>query len=137
MFPVDRVPDGAIFAPHHFFIGAGLIGLVLATMWNDSVREPWAAAAALAGSTFSFTLAWPHYPEVGAALTLMGLGGLVVAPARAYWRLRGHRLIATYYVGVLVVADDVLEHAFGIATPLDTLWTVVLLPLVRWIATVL
>ena len=136
MFPVDRVPDGAIFAPHHAYLGTGVVALVLATMWNDSTREPWAAAAALVAVVFSFATVWPFYPEVGAAVALLGVGALAVAPARDYWRPKTRTLLAAYYVGVLIVADDVLEHALGVWTPLDAFWNVLLHPLVEWIGAV-
>lgn len=48
MFPVERVPDGAIFAPHHFWLGVGI-------------------------AVFAFGLCWRYYPVTGATGTLVGL----------------------------------------------------------------
>lgn len=47
-WPADRIPDGDVSAPHHFWVG-------------------------LAVTAFSFGSVWPHYPVVGAAGTLLGL----------------------------------------------------------------
>lgn len=50
----------------------------------------------VAVAVFSFWSVWPAYPAVGAVGTLLGL---------------------------LVALDDAVEHAFGIPTPLDQLWS--------------
>jgi hypothetical protein len=48
MFPHEAVPDGAVFAPHHFWIGVGI-------------------------AVFAFGLTWRYYPVTGAVGTLVGL----------------------------------------------------------------
>lgn len=48
MFPAENVPDGAIFAPHHFYVGVII-------------------------AVFSFALVWRYYPVTGATGTLIGL----------------------------------------------------------------
>lgn len=48
MFPVESVPDGAIFAPHHFWIGVGV-------------------------AVFAFGFVWRVYPVTGAVGSLLGL----------------------------------------------------------------
>jgi hypothetical protein len=53
---------------------------------------------------FGFVSVWPAYPATGATMALIGL---------------------------LVAADDVLSHVFGIPTPLDTLWKKVIYPAIR------
>lgn len=55
----------------------------------------------LLGAWFAFQYVWPYYPVTGA------VGALV---------------------GVAVVLDDVLSHAFGIPTPLDEVWHRVIYP---------
>ena len=69
-FPAERVPDGDILAPHHFYVGIAL-------------------------TVFGFMFVWPYYAAVGAAMTI---------------------------VGVLVIVDDLVSHAFGVWTPLDAVW---------------
>lgn len=69
-FPHEEEPDGNVFAPHHFYIGAIL-------------------------SSFAFVFVWPLYPSAGASMTVLGM---------------------------LIAADDVLSHAFGVWTPLDWVW---------------
>jgi len=48
MFTPEAVPDGAVLAPHHFYLGVGL------AVWG-------------------FVLMWPWYPRTGALMTLIGL----------------------------------------------------------------
>ncbi|TKX79553.1 hypothetical protein EXE53_15360 [Halorubrum sp. SD626R] len=62
------------------------------------------------GALFAFASIWPHYPTVGATLTLASLafGGL----------------------GWLVSIDDAIEHATVLPTPLDQLWNRVVYPIV-------
>ena len=48
MFPAERIPDGAIFAPHHLYVGLLVAG-------------------------FSFALVWRYYPVTGSAGTLLGV----------------------------------------------------------------
>ncbi|WP_245625970.1 hypothetical protein [Haloparvum sedimenti] len=54
-------------------------------------------------SVFGFAFTWTYYSNVGAALTVLGL---------------------------LIAADDVVEHATGFPTPLDQLWKRVIYPLI-------
>jgi len=70
MFPHESVPDGAPFGPHHLYIGLLVAG-------------------------FAFAMVWPHYPQMGATGTLLGL---------------------------LIALDDAVSHAFGVPTPLDWTW---------------
>lgn len=44
---------------------------------------------------FAFLFIWPRYPTTGAALSLLG---------------------------TLILADDVISHAFGVWTPIDWAW---------------
>lgn len=57
-------------------------------------------------AVFGFASVWPYYPVTGASMTILG---------------------------VLIVADDVLSHAFGVPTPLDLVWKRAIRPLMaRW-----
>jgi hypothetical protein len=47
-FPYESVPDGAVFAPHHLYVGLLVAG-------------------------FSFALVWRFYPVTGALGTLLGV----------------------------------------------------------------
>jgi hypothetical protein len=121
-WPVDRVPDGAALAPHHLYIGA-LVALVAVWVASDDIRdaEPVIMGTALLGVMFAFGSIWRWYPKTGAAFALICLlvatAAVVVAP---FWRaypwigVRGVGL-----VGCAIAADDLVEHAFGVWTPLD------------------
>lgn len=123
----DREPDGVTLAPHHHyqgltvvigaavFAGGGVVTtlallsiLLFATGWRD---EPWA------------------YPRVSALLSILLAGACApvvwVAP---WWGL--HASVAAT-LGVLVALDDSLEHAFGIATPIDRVWNRLIYPRLR------
>lgn len=47
-FPAEQIPDGAVVAPHHLYVGLLVAG-------------------------FSFALVWRWYPITGATGTLLGL----------------------------------------------------------------
>lgn len=53
---------------------------------------------------YAFFFAWGTYPTVGATLSVLGL---------------------------LIALDDVVNHAFGVPTPLDSLWSRFLRPVVK------
>lgn len=129
MFPHDLVPDGHIMAPHHLYIGIAVMALALAMMWDDRETDPYLAAASVMGMGFSFTFVWPFYHATGAAMSLafLALGALAPLIRLDYWSgqeqlRRGVAHTLLYAVGLLVAADDLLEHAFGIWTPLDWLF---------------
>lgn len=124
-FPHEAVPDGAVFAPHHLYIGVLAALLGLAMMWDDRTADPWACAASILAALFGFALVWPHYATAGAALSVGGLTAALLAPAarRGYWsEVNGTHFVA-YLSGVLIALDDVAEHAFGVWTPLDHVWS--------------
>lgn len=137
-FPYHAVPDGAILAPHHLYIGAVLALLAAATVWDHKPREdPVAVTAGLLAALFGFLVTWPVWPVTGAALTLAGLafalGAVFLAPfwhGRYPW-LSGYRPGARSVVllGILLALDDAVQHAFGWATPLDWFWKAALAPL--------
>lgn len=129
-FPHDSVPDGAVFAPHHAFIGLLLALLAVALVWDDAPgAEPWVGALALLAASFGFALVWPYYAVSGATLALAGVGVALASTCSPFWQAypwvgpRGVLLL-----GAAVALDDVAEHAFGIWTPLDWVWRVALHP---------
>ena len=124
-FPNESVPDGAVFGPHHAYIGVLLALLAMAVVWDNAPqKEPLATAAALLGATFAFATVWPFYSTTGALLALAGIMVAIVALfALPFWNSYawfGPRGLAI--LGALIALDDVLEHAFGVPTPLDWLW---------------
>ena len=123
-FPADAVPDGAVFAPHHVYMGLLLALLAVAIVWDDTAgKEPWVGTVALFLASFAFATVWTYYPETGAVLSLAGVGLAIASTALPFWQSyawigpRGLLLL-----GALVALDDVAEHAFGVWTPLDALW---------------
>ncbi|MFC7204716.1 hypothetical protein ACFQJC_14445 [Haloferax namakaokahaiae] len=124
-FPVEHVPDGHIFAPHHLYIGVLLAAVALAAVWDNNRRaEPVGGAVAVGVSTFGFALTWRYYPVTGATLALGGLlGALSAFPLeRDVWADARTRYAVLFILGVLVALDDVVSHSFGVWTPLDALW---------------
>lgn len=123
-FPYHGVPDGAVFAPHHIYIGA-LVALGAAWVVADDIRdrEPVGVVSGLSVSLFGFALTWPYYPVVGALLTLGGLGVASISLTRRYW-FNFPKAAVVVAFGVAIAADDALEHAFGWPMPLDWFWKV-------------
>lgn len=126
-FPYHKVPDGAIFAPHHLYVGLALVTLAVAASWDDQKDDPLLTAAAGALLIFSFTFVWPYYPWTGAVGTLVAMAAMPVAAflERELWTKKS---IALGAVGWFIALDDALEHAFGIATPLDSLFNEIIRP---------
>ena len=136
--PVESIPDGAVFAPHHFHYAVLAALLVAAVVWdNYREREPVLLVAGLFTAEFGFTLTWPHYPVTGAALAVGGTLAATVPLAHALGVVVGRRLgrewsrpywaefplLAVVVFALLLVAwDDLLNHAFGLSTPLDSIW---------------
>jgi len=123
--PAETVPDGAALAPHHAYVGLLLDLLAVALVWDDVAgKEPWVAVVGIGLALFAFASIWPFYDLTGAVLSLLGVAVAVVAPiSLQFWQSYpwiGPRGVAL--LGALVAADDVVEHAFGLATPLDWLW---------------
>lgn len=137
-FPHEAVPDGAVAAPHHFHWAVVAILLVAAIIWDDYPRrEPALVVAGLTVAEFGFSLTWPHYPVAGAVLSLYGVfvatlpvsHALVVVGARLlgrawprpYWALYPIWTVVVFAL-LLVAWDDLVSHAFGVPTPLDSIW---------------
>lgn len=126
MFPHDAVPDNAIFAPHHLYIGVILLLVGTLIVWDNQADDPHHTLLTTLGLLFAFTFIWPYYPLTGALIALMAL---VILPISLYvesslWRSH-RRAIALTVVGYLIAVDDIVEHAFGIPTPLDWLFTLI------------
>lgn len=167
-FPVERIPDGSIWYPHHFWTGvlvalvaiyadrrdgsavATVAGLSVAVygwlfLWHKATSPFWGAAFSLVGVTVA-TLAvvvapyWRHYP-------LRAYPRLVATDLRRAWRVDlravprrvagGVRWVVTHPVaavgrvvtprtvallGVLIAADDAVDHALPVTTPLQWFW---------------
>lgn len=140
-FPYDTVPDGAVMAPHHLYIGFGLLVVAILIVWDDRPADPVATLLSALAVFFGFLFVWPYYAVVGAAMTLFGLAA---APVAAYvdrdvfLEARSTKTaIGMAVAGWLIAVDDVIEHAFGIPTPLDLLFNEVLRPLLPSTADVL
>ncbi|WP_115863370.1 hypothetical protein [Halorussus litoreus] len=137
-FPYESIPDSAVFAPHHFHYAVLAALVVAAVVWdNFPRREPVTVVSGLLASEFAFSLMWPWYPVVGAALSLLGLAVATLSVTHAvavltvnrlgcdwprpYWAI--FPLKAVVVLALLLVAwDDLANHAFGVATPLDSIW---------------
>lgn len=129
-FPADAVPDGAVFAPHHYIYGLLLVGLVCGIVWdNYRDSEPLYTAVGVGLGLFGFMLTWPYYPVAGAILSLFGpivsIAAVVVGyvtPEIGYWDDYPVRYRVATLIFSLVALDDAVEHAFGVWTPLDAVW---------------
>ncbi|WP_225334919.1 hypothetical protein [Halomicrobium urmianum] len=123
-FPYHAVPDGSTALPHHYTLAVLLSLVPILTVWDwYPRRDPWLALLAALVGLFSFVAVWPRYPSVGATLALAACALLLLAPLRPTWWEhwpRGRQTIVV--VLALVAADDVLQHAFGIVTPIDWAW---------------
>jgi hypothetical protein len=142
-FPHHTIPDGSVMYPHHLYIGLLLIAVVVfrvADTYRD--REPVGVLVGGLVTTFAFVTLWGTvYPLLGALGTLVGLAVATVALAsRRVWTARDgphYPLTARALValGLAVAWDDALEHAFGVTTPLDWLWTELLYPAIQQLPT--
>jgi len=132
-FPHEAVPDGAVFGPHHLYVGLAVLALAVLVVWdNQPRREPLLTFTGGALALFGFMYVWQYYPPVGA---LMTLAGLTLALAGVTWpggMWHGYplRWRAVALLGVAIAADDIVEHTFGVWTPLDALFRVVVVPVI-------
>lgn len=132
-YPVEPVPDGAIFAPHHLYVGVLLALLAAATAWDIYPRrEPVVVAGGLLAALFGFALTWPYYPVTGATLSLAGLcAALLAALFRTrYWSDVPTVARVVVVLGVYIALDDAADHALPITTPLEYVgrWLLPLIP---------
>ncbi|WP_210423478.1 hypothetical protein [Halorussus marinus] len=122
-FPYEAEPDGAVFGPHHFYLGVLLVLLACWVVSDGDDRRPWFVAGLSVFAVFSFALTWPYYPEFGALCVLAALA-LATVPAvlRPLWWRTGLTVQAGLLAGLFVAWDDALSHALGWRTPLDSVW---------------
>jgi hypothetical protein len=127
-FPVEAVPDGAVFAPHHATYGL-LVALVsIATVWDDyRHREPLAEVGGVLAGLFAFLFVWRFQPTIGASLAhggpLLALAWMWL-PWSAWGRLYPGRVRLVATGAILVGLDDIVEHSWPVPSPLDTAWHV-------------
>lgn len=130
-FPVDGVPDDAVFAPHHYTYALIAALLLAFVVWDDyRDREPIVVAGSILLGLFGFLFVWRYYPVTGAVMSLAGLAGAAIGLLRSTWDAWDRKIRLAIGVLLLVAADDALEHAFGLPMPLDYIWKVYLLPIV-------
>lgn len=127
-FPAEAVPDGAVFAPHHAIYGLLAVLFVSAIVWDNYRQvEPATTAAAALSSLFGFLFVWPWYSSPGAALALGGNVAALAAltsPWSKWWSRYPDRQHAAAVAACLVALDDIVNHALGVPSPLDTSWRV-------------
>lgn len=120
-FPAESVPDGALYAPHHYLYALYLVLFVSARKWDIYPRkEPVVVTGSALAGLFGWVHVWRFYPAAGAIVCLVGAlgviaGGLLTTRYSIRWRL--------YVVWTgLIATDDAISHAFGVWTPLDWAW---------------
>jgi len=124
-FPAESVPDGAVFGPHHLYVGLLVLLFAVFVVADDyRQREPLVAIVGAVLALFAFATVWPFYHVTGALLTLAGLLVVLIGILWPGGMWSGYplkwRLVA--FAGVLIAADDAVSHAFGVWTPLDAGW---------------
>lgn len=123
MFPAEGVPDGAIFAPHHYLWGLYLALLVSLVVWDDyRRREPILTVASIGIALFGWLHVWTFYPALGAGMSLAGTLAASITIGLDEWDAYPLRWRALALLGCLVALDDLASHAFGLWTPLDWIW---------------
>lgn len=122
-YPAERLPDGLLLTTHHAIYGLlfALFGALV--VWDDYPRrEPLLAALAALVALIGFVLAWRVHPVTGATLALCGTVVALSAPLTPLWTGYPYRWRAWVVFWALVALDDVVSHALGWPTPLDTLY---------------
>jgi len=131
MYPHEAVPDGAVFAPHHYIYGLLLVAALVAVVWdNYPDREPLLVGLGAGTGLFGFLFVWPWYAAAGATLSLAGpiicvvavLLGWAGTPVGDVWDDYPTRYRLGVVLFALLALDDAVEHAFGVWTPLDAAW---------------
>jgi len=127
-FPHEDEPDGEVGGPHHAYIGLG--GYLVAMLGVLSSFFPAVGTVAAFVAWFGFQYVWPFYAPTGAALALGGVSALLVATlgSSAAWLAASPFCFVVALLGALVALDDVVEHALGWSTPVDTFWKTRLAP---------
>jgi len=131
-FPAERIPDNAIFAPHHYYLGVVLCLFVCLIVWdNYRSREPWLVMAISIAGLIAFGLTWPYYPVTGAIVSIATpiLAMFALLTRREYWSDIKHIPQILIFIGLLIALDDAVDHALPLTTPLEYL-AQYLLPLI-------
>lgn len=166
--PVEHIPDGSIWYPHHFWTGllvaalgvyahrsdgravTTVAGMAVAAygwlfLWQNGVGPFWGAMFSVAGVTVATGAVvagsyWRHnslraYPRLlrvdlrrawraDARSVLRAVGGNVAwtltHPRTAFGRAVTPRTVT--FVGLLIAADDAIDHTFPVTTPLQWFW---------------
>lgn len=128
-FPADVTPGGNVWLSHHF-VYAAWGALFVAWLIARDGEKPWAVVGGLLVALFGWYHMWPTgKPYLGTTVVMVGLlvasAGVTVNDIWEAEEVQRFRLV----VGVLLVVawDDIFEHAFGVWTPLDWLWTTYIL----------
>lgn len=129
-FPYHSEPDGNRFAPHHHLLGLYAVGVFATISGIESGGAPVVTLIGVFVGLFAFLHLWYElYSTAGAVGSLAGilliLVGFVIDPW-ASWVWQGGVLVAA-----LIALDDTLQHAVGLAMPVDAIWKRFLWPLVR------
>lgn len=126
----ESVPDGSIWYPHHFVIGAWGLMFVSWLLTLDGDR-PIVTVGGLLVAMYGWYHIWPSLPLTGSLVVLTGLLITTFALTRKFWytqadhRKRVERAAAVF---LIIAWDDTISHAFGVYTPLDHVWAVLLHP---------
>jgi len=130
-FPDDEIPDGDVFAPHHYTYALLISVLATLVVWDDySYQEPVMVMALLGIGLFAFLFVWTYYPVAGSVFSLLAPCA-VIAVVAIEWTI--YPMMIRYVVigGAVLSLDDAVEHAFGVPTPADIIWKKMLLPIMR------
>jgi len=120
-FPAQSIPDGALYAPHHFLYALYLVLFTSARKWDIYPRkEPVVVTGSALAALFGWIHVWRYHPVAGALLCLAGALGVVVGGAVTTRYSDRWRLLVAWYG--LVAFDDAISHAFGVWTPIDWAW---------------
>lgn len=135
-WPAEMVPDGAVIAGHHFWIGLGIAIYAVYHVGDDHPhREPSIVLGGVLTAVLGFVM-WPYQPVAGAILSHVGVvsiaGAVLVGDFMARYAWRGWRGVVL--VGLLVTLDDLISHAWGVWTPLDGwVWGGGIVPVLYWL----
>lgn len=125
-FPHEAIPDGSVWWPHHYLYSSFAAMLIAFRHWDDKPEvEPMGVVGGIATSLFGWFFLWGmQRPRWGAVLTMVGLLiATVSAIGRKQWREDHPTTSRVAILGGLGLAwDDVINHAFGVATPGDSAW---------------
>lgn len=127
-FPAEREPDGNRFVLHHHYLGVVLVA-------GGAVAVGSGLATILAAVAYVAMLQlWADHlrPRLGAllALTATPVAAVVIVAAA------GDRALpaALAALGSVLAADDAIAHAFGLATPITTVYERVVRPRLAGVA---